>query len=306
LIELQIKSKIEETWGDLDHTLFYKDYSISPIKDTVQITMNNVGVLLDKIERLLFDLRESGDTYNSNAERLQIQIELERELTPLLKASCGVNYNVKEISFYLYYFKSNLGITDKALTELDFNYLNYECNNDIVKNYIKIRNKSFVLTILEGIYVNWNSLSGNNITAENIDQTLLDYITLVSRFISEGLQIDDVEFLTKINTFIHHDTGVEIFLDPSKHKFAIDIFNRVNEILSDQYDSPEDIDNLKTLYQIEFFDGNTKEYLDSIAETDFVVDDAILLIKDQVTGSTSKVDTALNTLSTSILEKLAN
>ncbi|RZJ90684.1 MAG: hypothetical protein EOO20_07445, partial [Chryseobacterium sp.] len=40
LFELQIKSKIDEAWGDMDHSIFYKDYSVSPIKDTVQVTMN--------------------------------------------------------------------------------------------------------------------------------------------------------------------------------------------------------------------------------------------------------------------------
>ncbi|WP_315819390.1 RelA/SpoT domain-containing protein [Paraflavitalea speifideaquila] len=155
--ELQIKSKIDEAWGELDHTLFYKDYSISPIKDTVQVTMNNVGELLDRIEYLLYDLRESGSNYIENAEHLKFQEELEHEISVLLKEKFETPYRLKEIAHYLKYFRDKLGVGEVRLDSIGYNHLEWAGASTFTNSYIKIRNSNFDLLLIETLYLNWKN-----------------------------------------------------------------------------------------------------------------------------------------------------
>ena len=304
--ELQIKSKIDETWGDLDHTLFYKDYSISPIKDTVQITMNNVAHLLDKIERLLFDLRESGDNYNINAEQIQIRKELEDELSPLLRAKFGVTYNLKEIAFYLRYLRNSLNINQHRLTNLNFDYLEIIVESDFIKRYTELRNNSFVLIILECIYLNWFILTGIQINSENYEAIINNYVFLLSKFISKDIPgEDEAIFFERLKTNIECKSSPEILLNPTKHLTAQAISNRINEILSDFLNNDELQGHINVLFQIELFNGDTQTYINTIRGNGYSLNNELITIKDELKPLEGSIDNKIIPLLTSILEKIA-
>ncbi|MCZ4245467.1 hypothetical protein [Pedobacter punctiformis] len=303
--ELQIKSKINETWGDLDHTLFYKDYSISPIKDTVQITMNNVGLLLDKIEALLFDLRESGGKYDNNSAYLSIQKAFEDELSPLLMAKYGVNYNIRELSGYLRHFKTKFELGNQKLQDLNFDYLDLKPEDETLKKYIGIRSNSLVLMNLETIYLNWLQLSGTNVEQQNIDEVLLVYLQTLSEFVSESIEDAEFNFDTYFKTLINYSASAEIFLNPLKHQDVLAIQNRVKEILEDTYSGEADLlQKVANLFSILYFNGNHADFVTSLEGEGIDINSAIFAIKDQVSDKLNPIDDKVEEIVINFLENL--
>jgi hypothetical protein len=303
--ELQIKSKINETWGDLDHTLFYKDYSISPIRDTVQITMNNVGVLLDKIEHLLYDLRESGDIYSDNAAQIQIHQLLEGELSAHLFQAYGVAYNIKELAYYLYHFRNKLDVGDSRLQELNFDFLNFDRALELNKKYSEIRKQSIVMNTLEGVYINWLMLTGVEVTQENIDTVTTSYIDTFIEFLRNDFSPEDFDFEWYMKALILNGASADIFLKPTLHGEAIRIFNRLIEILGDIYDDPIDSANISKIFMIHYFNGDFSNYFNNLTEeTDLTA--AIVTIKEQVKAPTTDVDQRINKIVIDILENISN
>jgi len=305
--ELQIKSKIDETWGDLDHTLFYKDYTITPIKDTVQITMNNVGLLLDKIETLLYDLRESGGKYDLNAAFISLQKSFEDELGPILKAKYGVTYNIKELAPYLQYFKSKINVGDATITDLDFDLLELAGSDSFIESYKSIRQRSLVLMNLEAIYLNWLQLSGKEVKADNIDEILLNYIFTVRDFIISNIHVNEFDFNSHFDRLVSYGAGPEIFLDTEMHKKSIAIQNRIFEILRDEYQSEEDImKGIAHLFSVNDFKGNINKLILDLKNEGTDIDTALFEIKSQVEKSNNDIDKSIGTSVLAILETLAS
>lgn len=303
--ELQIKSKINETWGDLDHVLFYKDYSSSPIKDTVQITMNNVGSLLDEIEKLLYDLRESRGNYDDNASRLQIQKGLEDELSALLFETYEAPYNIRDHSSLLYYFRSELAIGDQKLTKLTFDHLELSPTKQINIKYIKIRNSSLALTNLESIYINWVILKGESVSNDTIDLLLTTFIEGLNHIISTEIDIEDFPFEEYMTNLITYCCSSDIFLNPIKHTDAIKIFNRISGILSDMEECGTDkIKNVSFLFSIYFFNGNYLEYIGENSEEESDFNHYLIQIKDQISESPNPLDIKINQMSNQILKSI--
>jgi len=303
--ELQIKSKINETWGDLDHVLFYKDYTISPIKDTVQITMNNVGTLLDEIEKLLYDLRQSGGNYDESSSIIQTQKGLEDELSSLLHANYGVRYNIKEYSHYLFHFRGYLEMGDSKLSELDFNHLQINPVNELQVKYTEIRNSSLALTNLEGIYMNWSALKGKVVTAENVDSMIEDYINQLCSIVSVDLDISEFPYGEYMNSLILHKCSASIFLKTELHIEMISVFNRILDILNDSFDSETELPKRTgLLFSIYFFNGDYQGFMNKCIEEDILLNDCLILIKGQVTESSNMIDLKVNNILNGLLENI--
>lgn len=178
--ELQIKSKIEEAWGDMDHAIFYKDYSVTPIKNVTQVTMNNVGKLLEDIDELLLGLRNSGSQYQENLEQLTNLKSLNDELYPLIEQKLGISFEIGKVASFLYSVKEKAlaGIDNpQAITNLDCSFLEFEVTNERLQRYVKIREKSFELMIIEAAYFNWSIQNGKlELTQANYEKSLNVYL----------------------------------------------------------------------------------------------------------------------------------
>jgi hypothetical protein len=302
--ELQIKSKINETWGDLDHTLFYKDYSISPIRDTVQITMNNVGILLDKIEQLLFDLRESGGIYSDNAAQIRVHQLLEGELSAHLLQAYGVAYNIKELAYYLFHFRNKLEVGDKQLKELNFDFLNLDYRMELNKGYAEIRQQSLILNTLEGVYINWLISKGSDVNQETIDEITTIYIDTFIELLKKDFSPEEFDFDAYMKVLILNGANAEIFLKPILHAEAIRIFNRLIEILGDLLADPNDAATIANIFTIHYFNGNFKSYIDQLPQESELAN-ALIVIKDQVKAPTTNVDQRINKMVINILETIS-
>ncbi|KAA0990409.1 nucleotidyltransferase family protein [Dyadobacter aurulentus] len=302
--ELQIKSKIDEAWGDLDHTLFYKDYSVTPIKDTVQVTMNNVGELLDRIEHLLYDLRESGANYVENSEHIKFQEKIENELSVLLKEKFDAPYQLKEISHFLKHFHEL--ISPEVLITLDYDHLRWPVQTPLVDSYLKIRDSNFHLIVIETIYINWwNSRDGvDKIIEDNYDNQIQQYLFDFSRYYAEILSEDSDDFFEGIKNLMNHSSSSEILLSAARHKEFQEISARIMSMAAED----EDIDNnhreIIKMIQILIFNGDVTPFLDQALDAN--VGDGLIKIKDIVKNKKNNLDKKIFLLATELLESLRN
>lgn len=237
--ELQIKSKINSAWGDLDHKLFYKNYYISPVKDSLQVSMNNIGIILDQLEKFLFELRQSNNNLNEKLENQNIIEDIYTKICPQINEKLKIEYNLKKILDYLIFFYKELKIEEKALRELNFSYFEKVDNFENHKMYEKIRNYNFDYILLEIIFFNWYIFFKNvNIQEVNYDIILNEYFKLLSKYmdfkINSNLDFQENnydEIYRKIEILLKYVDNPEILTDYSTYqkliiidKFIIDIF----------------------------------------------------------------------------------
>lgn len=185
--ELQIKSKIEEAWGDMDHAIFYKDYSVTPIKNITQVTMNNVGKLLENIDELLLGLRNSDSQYQENLEQLTNLKLLNDELYPLIEKKLGISFEIGKVGSFLSIVKEKAleGVeTPISIINLDCSCLNFNVNDANLQHYITIRKKSFELMIIEIAYFNWLTQNGKlALTQANYEENLIKFLDIINSHI---------------------------------------------------------------------------------------------------------------------------
>lgn len=278
--ELQIKSKIDEAWGEMDHTIFYKAHTISPIKDTVQLTMNNVGHLLEKIENLLFDLRESDKKFEANTHYNAFQNRMSNELSEKLRDIFGASIDLKEYTKSLYFIKnkilkSNKSIDNKSIT---FDHLNYEITKDHLKYFVEARNKSHKLTITESIF--YNILKTQNpafiLDQKNYNDSFNSFYSYYKEFLSS--EIMEIEIFEKLLTdnekFIDNP---ELYTNPQK----LEKFAKIREhIVNTLEDHVEGQKILLNLFFINRYSGNTKLFLEkTIDNLDFDLSERLLYLE---------------------------
>ncbi len=151
--ELQIKSKIDAAWGDIDHKLFYKDYSFTPMKDSLQVSMNNIGELLNHIEKFLYDLRETNNDTGDNYSNQRLVDYLFNEVSPKIDAKLNINYDLKRILEPIMFFGKELNIGD-SIGDINFELYERISEFEEYKAYESIRKYNFDYVLLEVIFIN--------------------------------------------------------------------------------------------------------------------------------------------------------
>ncbi|MGZ4055303.1 MAG: hypothetical protein ACXVDZ_14330 [Bacteroidia bacterium] len=251
--ELQIKSKIDEAWGDMDHSIFYKDYSVSPIKNTVQVTMNNVGGLLDKIEELLLGLRDSESNYKEKKDEVDFLKELSEDVFVEIKKKLGDNYELGNIASSLKFIKAKSKIKkkDQKITNLDYSFLSFKVKKNLCKNYLLHRNSRFELLIMEALYFTWKQKANDDfiLSANNYEEELENYLKFLSENISENanslfddkgnvISITFVEHifesfsaeLSSTSVFLNSETAIKLYII---NKYLHEAFTELGENMSD-------------------------------------------------------------------------
>ncbi len=151
--ELQIKSKIVSAWGDMEHAIFYKDYFISPVRESTQATMNHIGKLLYQIDDFLVSVRNANKEFESNVTVSTFLSWFNDNYSNKIKNKLsGVGFKIDSISEALYYIQTNNEI---IIRELNFAHFTFKPKSDLLKNYIKIRNSSYDLKLFESIVLSW-------------------------------------------------------------------------------------------------------------------------------------------------------
>lgn len=218
--ELQIKSKIEEAWGDMDHAIFYKDYSVTPIKNVTQVTMNNVGKLLEDIDELLLGLRNSASQYKENLEQLTNLKSLNDELYPLIEQKLGISFEIGKVASFLYSVKEKAleGVENpQTIASLNCSFLEFDVTNERLQGYVKIREKSFELMIIEAAYFNWCFQNGKlEVTQANYEESLNGYLNMLAAHIFNVIERENSAQAAELgdaNNLSHKITEYSKYLD---------------------------------------------------------------------------------------------
>ena len=268
--ELQIKSKLESAWGDMEHSIFYKDYKITPVRDLAQQSMNHIGKLLSQIDEFLQEIREANSNFSLNSNIILFVNEFEKLYSEKISTVLnGINYNFKKIASLSY----NIHKADNnILKDIEFNTecLSLQCPK--YSFYINSRNKDFDLQIFESIVL---SSFEEVIDSDNIEIILDKYFGLIKnsyqKMILDNNLVQDEEMAERyINMFF--DTCInyncqEYILNTNNvfnHINNIKLFEEIVEVLELEDQEKDDILKAYTIY---CFSGNLESFLSTIDKT---------------------------------------
>lgn len=277
--ELQIKSKIDSAWGDLDHTLFYKDYKISPIKTTVQVSMNRIGMLLNELEHFLHDIRESDKEYNERSNFISQCDLLQRKLSEKIKEKLKVDYDLTDISPQLIHICKKLGIViDENLPVINFKALEIDFDEASFKHYTKIRNSDYKLMILESAFMSWYfHLKNEEINVGDYKVALSRYVQVLNEYLVDQILHANPNFdEEKVNTHVTACTidnvkyiiSPKVFLSVGCHVDVIKQNNCLNDCLDDEK-YKEELKIILSANSIQAFGGDFKTYVSGCNNWEF-------------------------------------
>lgn len=270
--ELQIKSKIIAAWGDMEHSIFYKDYSISPIKESTQASMNHIGKLLFQIDDFLESVRVANKSYKENSEVISFLLWIDNHYSSLINTGFkNINYRMDGFSEAIFAFYKNLKLdSENKLDEFricveHFLFDNLGANN---KKYFELRNSSNNLKILESICLIWLNRE-EDITEANIDSKLTLYQNRLIHSVSDSLITNrkngyDLDEMIEIYTH-YFNLGLEYKCNDS---FILNIneFYELFMVLKNMQDSfdgdigPEKIKVLTDMLFISYYSGKISTY----------------------------------------------
>lgn len=266
--ELQIKSKISSAWGDMDHTLFYKDYTITPVKDSNQIAMNNIGELLNKLDSFLLDIRNSNSDYKERSEYLYLISKFDSELGSLIKEELGVYYNLNKIADILLFLYSKLGgEKDSApIQELSFEQLKYTIDTSCC-HYVSIRKKSYEIMILEVIFCHWNAMFKRiSNTEKNYSKNIKALIEYLNSYICQDLKSSE-QISETLKMLPKYCTTPEIWLNKSNYTELDNVYKKVTDMFSEDEEAEILLKYIMPSYGIVIFSGDLKKYIQDISQS---------------------------------------
>jgi ppGpp synthetase/RelA/SpoT-type nucleotidyltranferase len=284
--ELQIKSKIISAWGDMEHSIFYKDYAISPVRDTAKKSMNHVGKLLFQIDDFVESIRNANKDYSKNAYALIFMQWFDGKYSSKIKSTLDdVGYRMDGISELLYAAYKHLKVTDTiSENPLRFEHFEFDVNSEFLKKYISNRNQIYDLKILEAIVMSWCLDAEVEIIEANMEDNLTIYLNVLiestSKFLLEkhtGYEHAEMVELVQLyyKTGFKYDCSEKFLLSLNKFSSYLDMSFVVDDISDTNLDF-ETILIIKKLIFINLNNGNTitasKDFLESsgpIARDDF-------------------------------------
>lgn len=166
--ELQIKSKVDSAWADIEHMLFYKNFNFSYIQGTNKAVMNKIGDLLEQTDKLMVEVRNSQESYELAVEGLEFDQYLRKRYVNLVKDKLGSPYILtehKELLFSLFnqwgkpHKKAIIALKNdpKDKTVLEFDIEENLKKETLYGNYIKMKQHSIELIVFECIYCEWKA-----------------------------------------------------------------------------------------------------------------------------------------------------
>lgn len=268
--ELQIKSKINSAWGDLDHSIFYKNYNYSPIKDTVQLTMNHIGNMLNEIERHLYTIRNANDNYEENSRKIRFIEQLHHKCYDSITDKFSVSYKIDKLcEILLFIYDKQIDIYNGESIDVSendyYNLMEIDFSDDLLKNYKTFRDKSFEVTILENIIAKIIE-TDNTLNSLNYENFIKKQIDLIVNYIIKGFDVENESELNERSINIR-DILKDVFLYVSNIDLFINIKNYksinewTNQVLDDYEVEPDKKNEIIKWWIIVINDGSIKEYL---------------------------------------------
>lgn len=272
--ELQIKSKLESAWGDMEHAIFYKDYKITPVRDLAQQSMIHIGKLLIQIDEFLQEIREANDNFTINSKIILFINDFEKNYaTKVADVLNGINYNFKKIASLSFNINNN-GTNLLENKNLKIKHLALDCPK--YSDYIMDRNKDFDLQIFESILL---STFDDEITEDNIEHNLDIFFKIIidsyAKFILENNVVQEEDLAIRYTTLFFEtciNNNCKEFILNTKNVFDhINNIKLIEEIIEVLGLENERIEEILCVYTIFCFNGNLNQYLDQIDKDQLVI-----------------------------------
>lgn len=218
--ELQIKSQIESAWADMDHEMFYKDYDITPIRKSVQVTMNRVGKLLHEIDGLLFSIRNSKLDFEEEENKIILLRKLNEEYQRFVQDMFKVEFSF-DFSRYVDFYDYMATSYECERNKISLDYVAYpkiinDESENVTKIYADIHRKNYDTLVNEIVFLSFKNMQNQGVSQ---DLDLMEYINfyveyLVNYFVNnedyvEGMReviFEILNFCPKVEVYINHDT----------------------------------------------------------------------------------------------------
>lgn len=265
--ELQIKSKLESAWGDMEHSIFYKDYKITPVRDLAQQSMNHIGKLIIEIDEFLQEIRHANDNFSINSNVILFINDFERIYAEKVSAVLnGINYNFKKIASISYNIHS-LGIDILKNNDINTEYLSLNCPK--YSYYIDSRSKDFDLQIFESILL---SNFGDQLSEENIENNLDKFFEIIKgsykKMILDNNLVQDKELAERytqlfFNSCISYNCK-EFILNTKNVYNLINNIKLLEEIIEVLELENQELEEILSVYSIFCFEGNLNAYIDQV------------------------------------------
>lgn len=220
LFELQVKSKLLSAWGDMEHSIFYKDYSGSAIKSSIQKVMNDVGRNLLSLDALLYSIRSSNKDYLKQRESILFLEHVQKLfMTPIKKyMNTTQNFDLNKIVGLLYRFdsidkkKETFEFPESVLTHVESKDLGP--NEKSLNIFINLKRTSISIRILEYIYTSYFVNSESYSEKVTDDQNYLELQkNVLNRFLDEykKIVINEKSNFENVDAMYNNDKINELF-----------------------------------------------------------------------------------------------
>jgi len=291
--ELQIKSKLDSAWGDMEHSIFYKDYKMTPVRDLAQQSMNHIGKLLAEIDEFLEDIREANKNYIDNSKAILFANKFEELYSDKVSGILdGISYNFKKIAALSYNINSN-DTNILGAENLIFDHLSY--SSEKYDQYINWRNEDFDLQIFESIII---SNIGTAVSQENIDNSLSHFFEIISASYVHALLKNGIlqdEELAQILVANFFETCVdnhcrEFILNTENVMHHIENLNLLSASIEVLELPQEEIFEMQAAYTIFSFHGEIVQFSEKIDK------DVLLENLEKAKNEMSKIKVVQNTI----------
>ncbi len=248
--ELQIKSKLDSAWGDLEHNLFYKDYEFYHLKDNNKKIMSNIGYMLRNAEDLMLTIRNAKTEFYKDYDLINFSKDVNERFASFTKEFIGSTKVIEENIMKLYSIYKYLIIEqEELLSEVDVieNYIDYVSSNEdkLITTYKSIKEKSFQLIVLENIYLNW--INKDNVK-QQYDELIRGFFKYIIRYNLEcasellNMEILCEEVAEDLVLMIDLGRYQNIKTDLLEHPQTMALFYLINsstrDIIMSHYDQP--------------------------------------------------------------------
>lgn len=128
--ELQIKSRLDEGWGELEHKMFYKSYQYTPVREVLKLGMVHAGTMLESVEHYMLRIRDEARQSPEAYRSVRFYTDLQRVYGAYLKKQFGHEFPLDVVQELLMFTYEKLrdsanewwknGIDLPAAPDLDF------------------------------------------------------------------------------------------------------------------------------------------------------------------------------------------
>lgn len=282
--ELQIKSKVDSAWADIEHMLFYKDYQFSYIQSTNKQVMKKLGDLLDQVDELMIQVRESQASYEKDRKEMEFTQYLGSKFRNQIHKIVGSAFVLSDYRRVLFYIFSQfesaqqqiiLNQNNEVIAENFYVLGAGDTDSTFVKNYNHLVEHSLEFVISEHIYAEWlNNIKKLNDGGDKVEK-LKDYFKLLI----EGLLQEKMEYYLGNNNVKNEfiKWGVQTILNSLENR----------EI---SFDFPIFLVNPEEMYMMySFYKANTNAAANMLSSDDITAEGAAKEINDSIENINNEV-----------------